>query len=63
MLTLDNLYERAKADLESFAQAREGAVHQGAETAELARPPHAEVRLRTRKGTAVGCGVERCAEP
>jgi hypothetical protein len=36
MLTLDNLYQRAKADLESFAQAREGAVHHGAATAELA---------------------------
>lgn len=36
MLTLDHLYYRAKADLESFAQAREGAVQRGAENAELA---------------------------
>lgn len=36
MLTLDHLYERAKADLESFALTREDAVHRGAETAELA---------------------------
>jgi hypothetical protein len=36
MLTLDQLYERAKADLESFAQTRERAVQRGAETAQLA---------------------------
>lgn len=36
MLTLDHLYERAKADLESFAHTRQAAVQRGAETAELA---------------------------
>lgn len=36
MLTLDHLYERAKADLESFAQTRESAVQRGSKTAELA---------------------------
>lgn len=36
MLTLDHLYQRAKADLESFAQSRLANVQRGAETAELA---------------------------
>lgn len=36
MLTLDHLYQRAKADLESYARTREDAVQRGAETAELA---------------------------
>lgn len=36
MITLDQLYEIAKADIESFAQSRKNAVKSGLETAELA---------------------------
>ena len=36
MLTLEHLYQRAKADLESFATGRMADVERGAETAELA---------------------------